>query len=312
MPASIPFRSVFHADWSTATKKRWVAKVARTDTGWHVTLPRPVLNTPAFVDELFTTPGPVLAGFDFPIGLPAAYGRLTGLANFSAALELFGRGEWAEFFVVAETPQEISRTRPFYPRRSTAAAKQVHLLHGLGIDSIDILHRKCELATPARRAACPLFWTLGGNQVGKAAISGWQEVIAPARRRGASLWPFDGSLSDLATRGPVVLAETYPAEAYTHVGVSFQASMSKRCRDDRRAAMVGLVEGARERGFTFSEKLITQVKDGFGARSNGEDAFDALIGALGMIEVIENRRIERPFVHNDVDTWEGWILGQTA
>jgi hypothetical protein len=48
------------------------------------------------------------------------------------------------------------------------------------------LRRQCERATPTRRAACPLFWTLGSNQVGKAAISGWQEVIAPAQRHGQS------------------------------------------------------------------------------------------------------------------------------
>jgi len=29
-----------------------------------------------------------------------------------------------------------------------------------------------------------MFWTLGGNQVGKAAISGWRELLAPARRAG--------------------------------------------------------------------------------------------------------------------------------
>jgi hypothetical protein len=50
--------------------------------------------------------------------------------------------------------------------------------------------------------------TLGGNQGGKAAISGWEEVIAPARRRGARVWPFDGRLAELAMVGVPVLAET--------------------------------------------------------------------------------------------------------
>jgi len=308
----IPFRSLFHADWSTVAKKRWVASAARTDAGWQVTLPRLVRDTRAFVGELFTAVGPALAGFDFPIGVPTAYGQLTGLADFSTALEVFGQGEWAEFFVVAEMPQQVSRTRPFYPRASTAAAKQAHLLHGLGIGSIDALRRQCERATPTRRAACPLFWTLGGNQVGKAAISGWHEVIAPARRRGARLWPFDGSLAELATAGVPVLAETYPAEAYGHVGVAFGASMSKRRQEDRRTAMAGLLDWARQRGVTFSVELITQVEDGFGARGEGEDAFDALIGVLGMIEVADGRRLERPADRNSGEAWEGWILGQAA
>ena len=221
MPNPIAFRTLFHADWSTVAKKRWVANATRGDIGWRVTLPCLAADTRSFVDELFTTPGPVLAGFDFPIGIPKAYGLLTGLVDFPAALDAFGQGEWSEFFTVAETPQQVSRTRPFYPRTSTAASKQAHLMDGLGIIGIDALLRQCDRATPIRRRACPLFWTLGGNQVGKAAISGWREVIAPARRRGARLWPFDGDLATLATIDIPVLAETYPAEAYPQASPHF-------------------------------------------------------------------------------------------
>ncbi len=306
------FRSLLHADWSKHAKNRWVARAARTDAGWQVAPPRLVGDTRAFVDELFITVDPVLAGFDFPIGVPAAYGQLTGLPDFSTALEVFGRGEWAEFFVVAETPQQVSRTRPFYPHASRAGSKQSHLLHGLGIESVEALRRQCERATPTRRAACQLFWTLGPNQVGKAAISGWQEVVVPARRRGARLWPFDGTLAALARSGVPVLAETYPAEAYGHVGVVFRAGTSKKCQNDRRAAMTGLCDWARQRGITFSAELVAQLEDGFGARGGGDDKFDALIGVLGMIEVTDGRRMERPADHSSGAAWEGWILGQAA
>ena len=46
------------------------------------------------------------------------------------------------------------------------------------------------------------------NQVGKAAIIGWREVLAPALRGGGSvsLWPFDGSLPSLLVPGNVVVA----------------------------------------------------------------------------------------------------------
>jgi len=308
----MPFRRLFHADWSTAAKKRWVACAARADCGWQISLPRLVGDTRAFVDKLFAASSPVLVGFDFPIGLPETYGRLTGFADFLTALDSFGQGEWAEFFVVADTHQQISRTRPFYPRASTAGSKHVHLLHGLGIDSIDIdaLRRQCERASPSHKAACPLFWTLGGNQVGKAAISGWQEVITPSRRRGAQLWPFDGSLAELSISGAPVLAETYPAEAYGHVGVAFSSKMSKRRQADRRAVMVGLFDWARQRHVAFAEQLATQVMDGFGPRADGEDPFDALIGLLGMIEVVDGRRLERPSHRNRREDWQGWILGQ--
>ena len=54
------------------------------------------------------------------------------------------------------------------------------------------------------------------NQVGKAAIIGWRDVLAPALLDGGpvSLWPFDGALPSLLVPGNVVIAETYPAECY--------------------------------------------------------------------------------------------------
>jgi hypothetical protein len=85
---SLPFRSLFHADWSTVAKKRWVAHAARTDEGWQAMLPYPVGDTRDFVDALFAAAGPVLAGFDFPIGVPASFGQLTGLTNFSTAVSI--------------------------------------------------------------------------------------------------------------------------------------------------------------------------------------------------------------------------------
>ena len=306
----IALRTLLHSDWSVSAAGRWAARADRAEAGWHVAAPRAVGDCASFVDSLWTLPGPVLAGFDFPIGLPEAYGRTTGLGSFPAALEAFGHGAWADIFRVAETPAEISPRRPFYPRVSSAAASQRHLLDALGVVEMDDLRRRCERATPMRRAANPLFWTLGGAQVGKAAIAGWQQVILPARRRGASLWPFEGSLSELAASGPPVLAETYPAEAYAHVGVCFRPGMSKRRQEDRHAATRDLAGWAGRHGVVFAPDCLTRLDDGFGATRNGEDAFDALIGLLGMIEVVEGRRPERPGVRGGEDAWEGWILGQ--
>ena len=157
-----------------------------------------------------------------------------------------------------------------------------------------------------------MFWTLGGNQVGKAAISGWLEVIAPAQRRGAKLWPFDGSLAKLGKTDHLVIAETYPAEAYSHVGMAFRANMSKRRQEDRCSAMAGLSGWARRSEVAFSEELTTQIEDGFGVRKAGEDPFDALTGVLGMIEVLDGRRPEGVVEKASADLWEGWILGQAT
>jgi|tagenome__1003787_1003787.scaffolds.fasta_scaffold20853082_2 hypothetical protein len=231
--------------------------------------------------------------------------------DFPSALLEFGTGQWDAFYSVADLPSELSLRRPFYPRRSSAEARQAHLLSAHAAASIGELRRRCEHATSGRGAACALFWTLGGNQVGKAAIAGWQEVIAPARRRGARLWPFDGELQELAATNGLVLAETYPAEAYGHVGIRFSAGQSKRRQDDRASQSRAILKWAERSGVRLSPKMADMVQGGFGEDSAGEDRFDAALGLCGMIEVAKGRRPDAPRVP-EVRQWEGWILGQAA
>jgi hypothetical protein len=108
-----------------------------------------------------------------------------------------GSGEWRTFYDVAERPEQVSLHRPFYPRTPTRGVSRSALVAGLGVAHFDELLRACERAPTDGRTACSVFWTLGGNQVGRAAISGWREIIAPAVQSGARLWPFDGRLADL-------------------------------------------------------------------------------------------------------------------
>ena len=42
--------------------------------------------------------------------------------------------------------------------------------------------RQCERGGTGYREGCCLFWTLGANQAGKAAIIGWRDVLAPAQQ----------------------------------------------------------------------------------------------------------------------------------
>jgi hypothetical protein len=59
--------------------------------------------------------------------------------------------------------------------------------------------------------------------------------------------------------------------------------------------------------------LQLQIDDGFGSTSHGEDAFDAFVGLVGMINVISGRRAPgEPRDDEHVTTVEGWILGQEA
>jgi len=305
------FNVLFHADWSTSSNKRWAVCAVRQGSGWYVMEAFQVTSSAEFLNRLFSTDDPVLAGFDFPIGVPAGYGARTGAGDFLTALELFGHGRWFDFYRIAETASEVSIERPFYPRVSSANAKQAHLLNAHGVSSSDALRRQCERATDLRQAACPLFWTLGGNQVGKAAIAGWQEIIAPARARGARLWPFDGSLQELS-REAVVLAETYPAEAYGHIDVKFDRSReSKRRQEDRASKATAISKWAERNHVEFSAEMLRSIQGGFSRHATGEDRFDAALGLFGMIEVVEGRRAEGGSTP-DARSWEGWILGQAA
>ena len=225
-------------------------------------------------------------------------------------MSLLGTGEWSDFYEPAERADEISVRRPFYPRRH-GGASQRHLLDALGVERLDELRRRCELRTPSRRAAAPLFWTLGAQQVGRAAIVGWRDVLAPALADATLdvvLWPFAGRLADLASPGRAVIAETYPTEFYSQLGFDFRGR-GKRDADARAAAGRPLLDRAAWTGILVEPRLATAVRDGF--RREGDDAFDAAVGLFGMLGVVTGRRPEgEPPV--GLGPVEGWILGQAG
>ena len=304
-----------HADWSVDARKRWVARAARTTAGRYVALaPEPVSQIDDFFDRLAAGAGPgetVFAGFDFPLGLPEAYATSAGIDHFIPALARFGRGRWSDFYSPAGAPGEISIRRPFYPNKP-GGTRHKHLTDGLGVAGIDDLRRVCDHPTDLRFAASPLFWTLGGQQVGKAAISGWRDLIAPGRRARNALhiWPFDGDLATLLDRPGIVVAETYPGEVYSHLHLRIGApNKSKRNQADRRDDAQPLLRWASDNDVELSAALAADIRDGFGPGGDGEDRFDATVGLFGMLNVIFGHRPPgdpRDPVQRDI---EGWILG---
>jgi hypothetical protein len=247
----------------------------------------------------------VFAGFDFPIGLPVAYADRAGVSSFRQLLPRLGVGEWDRFFDPAERPDEISLRRPFYPRRPGESRRE-HLHRGLGLEGLALL-RACDRATPTRRAAAPLFWTLGGQQVGRAAISSWRDVLQPALADpglDVAIWPFDGPLEDLFAPHRVVVAETYPTELYGHLGVSF-AGAGKRQRAARERNADALVGWARSRGVELEAELDQAIREGF----ESDDAFDAAVGLFGMLNVVMKRRAPGEPHDDRVRRIEGWMVG---
>jgi hypothetical protein len=304
---------VVHCDWSTTPGKRWMSTATLEGGGYRLTAPTLVGDVGLLLRRLReSTSGTVLAGFDFPIGLPASYGRRTGLPHFGAFLETLRTGALPQWFDVVDDVRDLSIERPFYPTRPGGRSQQ-HLTQALGVESINELRRLCEQPTPAHGAACRLFWTLGGNQVGKAAIAGWREfVLLALAQGGAFLWPFDGALKDLVTSSQLVIAETYPADAYGQVGIRFGSRMSKRRQYDRLTFATALLEWGRSCQHDLDPDLLLAIKDGFGDRPDGEDKFDAVLGLCGMLAVVRGHRTEGVPAQAAISEWEGWILGQSS
>ena len=161
-----------------------------------------------------------------------------------------------------------------------------------------------------------MFWTLGGNQVGRAAIAGWRELLAPARRAGGdlALWPFDGALADLLGRRRLVVAETYPGEVYGHLdlGSPLRAQGGKRRQTARAACARGLLAWAERASVALAPELRTEIVSGFGPDPDAEDRFDAVVGVFGMLNVVLGHRPSGEPDARSVRAIEGWILGLDA
>jgi hypothetical protein len=260
-------------------------------------------------------PGCVFLGVDFPIGLPLAYARAAGIPDFKAVLTELGRGRWSSFYDLAEKASEISLGRPFYPARP-GGTSHADLLTRLGVASMQDLLRVCERRTAQRGDACPLFWTLGGKQVGRAAISGWRHVLAPAISKwgdAAGLWPFDGDLMELLAAKRIVFAETYPAEACVQLGMTAPGrGWSKRVRDHRPVRGGHLLTAAKRLKLELTPCLKQLIDDGFGSGKDGEDRFDSVAGILSMLNVVIGERMDGAPTSAAVRKIEGWIFGQSA
>lgn len=310
---------LMHADWSINPRKRIACFAFKQNNGKYL------ISAPQLVGELSSLllkikervgkMGGALIGFDFPIGLPIHYANAVGVKRFVSFIRELGEGQWAEFYNVAENPSEISIYRPFYPRRP-GSARQKHLLDALGVDNIDRLRRTCEKRTSNRRAACPIFWTLGPQQVGKAAITGWRDVLIPGLRNDSlnlSIWPFSGKIKELINENRVVVVETYPAEYYTHFGIVFRknATGGKRSSDARSSLAPIIRDWGLSSHVQFGEALQRQIKEGFSLSSFGDDAFDALIGIMGMLNIILGHQSPGIPDSEIIRNIEGWIFGQT-
>jgi len=300
-----------HADWSVDPRKRWMTLAHRTRTGWQVTAPEPVGDIVTLLARLRQAAqgGAVALGVDLPIGVPRAYAALRREGGFLHFLQQTVL--WPDFFRVCASLDELHAERPFYPARGVRGMTRAAHAVALGLGDAWGLSRACDRATAERPAGAPLFWTLGANQSGKAAIDAWRDLLAPAARAGAiRLWPFEGALGPLLAPGTIAVAETYPAEALRHLGLRVRGS--KRRQADRAALADDLLGVMRPLGSRPDMALVGAARDGFGADAAGEDRFDCLLGVLCVINVLNGGRPDGVPTDPWLPRWEGWVLGQTA
>lgn len=304
---------VAHADWGVDPRKQWVA-VARSDARgrWSASGPERLRRVGPLRQRMHVDDGSgtVVLGFDFPIGVPRAYAERVGIDHFPSFLAGCGVDEWRDFIDVSDSADDISLRRPFYPRTylPKGSRQHIHLTDALHL-SYDQLLRRCERAQQGRRAACSLFWTCGGNQVGKGALAGWHLLRAepPTSLR---WWPFDGTLTDLVDAGGTIVTETYPAEYTRHLGLG--RVVGKRRQEVRREHAPALLQFARASDIDLEAELEDAIDDGFGSAGSGEDQFDAIIGLFGMLNVLTHRQSANVPDDDAVRSVEGWILWATG
>jgi hypothetical protein len=314
-PAMLP-AFVVHADWSAHAGKRWLCAATLTDGVYRVSVPARVTDPSRLVRWAVTEArgNRALLGVDFPIGLPREYARIAGIHEFLESLPQFGSQQWPHFFDLAEKASQISVHRPFYPR-CPGGTTQRQLVEGLGVFTMKELLRKCDPGNGDRNSACCVFWTLGGNQVGRAAISGWRDMLSPARRElrtEVGVWPFDGDMDELLAQRAATIVETYPAEACVQMGLGAPGrGWSKRDQNARARKGRGLRDQAQQLNADLTE-IGALINDGFGNMSVGEDQFDAFVGLLAMLAVVRNGRADGAPRDPLVRSVEGWIFGQAS
>ena len=283
----------------------------RTPGGWSVAAPCPAGDLATLLARLTADGAVVALGVDFPLGLPRAYAAQHATEpNFPHFLRALATRPG--FFSVCDALADITPDRPFYPRRGIAGMTRLSHASALSLGDASGLSRLCDRATAERPAGAPLFWTLGANQSGKAAISAWQDLLLPALAgpHPPALWPFDGPFRSLLRPGRVAIAETYPAEAMRQLGLRMAGS--KRRPSDRARLTDVLHACLHEASATPSAALSEALRSGFGTDGAGEDRFDSLLGLLCVLSVLDERRPDTAPPDPWVQHWEGWVLGQTA
>jgi hypothetical protein len=297
------WRVIVCADWSKNRGKREVyAASPRARRVWRVSPPpgRWTLDTVVAAATRLEPGlgGSALVGFDAPFGLPASALRATGRATFRDWLQHVDPGTALEPVAGAA---EWSIERPFVVVPAGAGSRKAieQRMAAAGID----WKRRVDVAARAN----PIFIAGGiAGAVGGSAMDLWRSLRGTAST--VAVWPFDGSLNELAATAPVVIGEIYPRLAYALATSELSAELRTPLAVSKTvpAVRVAFLEALRaESSWVF--RAGVRVDDLTMAEAS-EDAFDACVTALGLLRcALEGTPLVDPACEDRIA--EGGILG---
>lgn len=299
------------ADWSVNHRKRWLAKAI-----WDTEAKRYAVYASERVGDSATLPNRLqedlpakattVLGLDLPIGLPAEYAEKVGVASFLDFLPQIGTKPWADFATPSNSPTLEQPFGPHYVRRKGEFTRQ-NLVDGLQMKHFEDTYRRCDQEAQAHS----LFLTIGGKQVGRAALHAWQNVLIPNLDH-LHIWPFQGSFRKLiAESGTTVIVEVYPGGAYAQLGIGLGRGQvekgrrrSKTRREDRQHPDVGgRLLAALEEVAHVTPAARTEILSGF----DSDDAFDAMVGLAALLMGVTGRWKDETPTDDTVRNVEGWI-----
>src|SRR5437660_12679649 len=101
---------IYHADWGTGPKKRWLAR-AILGSDCTAFAPRPITNHTELISSIrrnLPEQGCALIGFDLPIGVPEKYVRSAGIREFKPLLQRPENEMCFNYYENAENVSEMS------------------------------------------------------------------------------------------------------------------------------------------------------------------------------------------------------------
>jgi hypothetical protein len=169
------------------------------------------------------------------------------------------------------------------------------------------LLRRCEQGGNGQKRACCLFgrWAAARSKRPQSSAGETCSLLPCGTASSISLWLFDGDLPSLLKPGNVVIAKTYPAECCRWF--SKAPLGGKRNSENRKNFGASLLDWAGSHQVTLANLLTEDIQRDF---PQGDRAFDAVLGLLGMLKMCLGEREPGEPEEQVIPDIEGWILGR--